>query len=104
MTIKQIEVRDHDRFIAALAISISDADGYLARRVGYGSGCILFGCMAGDQWNYDPYRWGDRTMATAHHWIARHFDELENGAVVDVAFIRGETDAPKMSEQSAVRP
>ena len=100
MTIKTIEIRDAGTFIAALAIKISSADGYLARRAGYGEfGCVLFGRMAGREWNYDPYEWGDRTMATAHHWITEHFDEIDSGAVVDVAFLLGETRAPKASEE-----
>jgi hypothetical protein len=42
---------------------------------------------------YDPYRWTNRTMHAAHLWVMEHFDEVSMGAVVDVEFILGETDA-----------
>ena len=39
-----------------------------------------------------------RTMPVAHDWIINHFDELRDGAVVDVQFILLETTAPKEAE------
>jgi hypothetical protein len=47
----------------------------------------------------DPYGWGDsRTRVTAHKYIEKHFDTLENGAVVDVEFILGECEQPHPSD------
>jgi hypothetical protein len=43
--------------------------------------------------------WKSHTMTTAHVWLAEHFEAVEDGAVVDVQFIRGETGAPKVSER-----
>jgi hypothetical protein len=41
-------------------------------------------------------------MATAHHYIYDHFDELDDGDVVDVEFILGETAIKKVSERLTV--
>lgn len=37
-------------------------------------------------------------MCVAHQFIEDHFDELNDGEVVDVQFILGETKVPKVSE------
>ena len=44
--------------------------------------------------------WGSvwRTMPTAHYWIIEHFDEIQDGAVVDVRVILGETTEPAPAE------
>jgi hypothetical protein len=48
----------------------------------------------------DPYDWpaNSRMKTEVHHWLCKHFDEIESGAVVDVEFILGETSSPKLSE------
>jgi hypothetical protein len=53
---------------------------------------------------YDAYEWpGDvRTFRAAHLYVEEHFDEIEDGAVVDVEFILGETAEPKVSERIEV--
>jgi len=53
----------------------------------------------------DSFDWpsGNRTMRTAHEWLREHFDEIEDGAVVDVAFILGERVEPKRSERETGR-
>ena len=38
-------------------------------------------------------------MRTAHEWLREHFDEIEDGGVVDVEFILGERAEPKRSER-----
>jgi hypothetical protein len=38
-------------------------------------------------------------MPVAHDWIRAHFDELEDGDVVDVEFILKEKPKPKISER-----
>ena len=35
----------------------------------------------------------------AHHYIIEHWDKLRDGDVVDVSFILGETQQPKVSER-----
>lgn len=47
----------------------------------------------------DPYEWGDRTMRVAHLHVVENFDALEDGAVIDVEFLLGETQTPKRSER-----
>jgi len=81
------------------------AEKYLLRRAGFGPGtnpCIIVGRLecSGLSRNctYDPYSWDDRTFKTAHLYIEKHFDELCNGEVIDVEFILGETEKPKLSE------
>lgn len=57
--------------------------------------------LATERCAYDPYDWGDRTMTVAHQYIESNFDQLNNGDVVDVEFILGETSVPKRSEAAA---
>ena len=53
----------------------------------------------GTQAHYDPYDWPHgRTMHVAHEYIVNHWGELETGDVVDVQFILGETNEPKVSD------
>lgn len=101
MIVKLFEIRDRGTFIAALAIQVSGADGWLMRRAGFQSPMIYLVALATERACYDPYNWGNRTMSTAHHRIVEDWDTLADGAVIDVEFIRGETDAPKRSEQEA---
>ena len=105
MQIKLLEIRDRATFIPVFAISTlpaNDGQRYLLRRAGYApdSHCILLARLDGyGNIFYDPYNWGDRTMATAHHYIEQHFQNLNDGDVVDVEFILGETKEPKISER-----
>jgi hypothetical protein len=38
-------------------------------------------------------------MPEAHVWVLEHFDEVEDGSIVDVEYILGESAAPKVSER-----
>lgn len=108
MEAKTIEVRDAGTFIPCLAIRLNPAtekDRYLIERAGYGTdpmiqgGYVIFGRLeAESEFQHDPFAWGNRTMQTAHHHVTTHFDALESGAVVDVQFLKGESNAPKVSE------
>ena len=99
MITKTIELRDRMTFIPAIAILVSGDDGYLARRAGYERPCVLFGRLDGNgPLRCDAFEWNDRTYHVAHLYIEEHFSELPDGAVVDVAFILGETTEPKTSE------
>ncbi len=49
----------------------------------------------------DPHDWDDRTLLQAHKHIEEKWDKLEDGAVIDVQFILGETKRPKTTEQKA---
>lgn len=99
MKTKFIEIRDRGTFIPALAILISGADGYLARRAGFGEEpCVYLMTLATEKCSYDPFHWGNRTMTGAHMWIRDHWDRLSDGDVVDVEYLAGESTAPKRSE------
>lgn len=100
METKLFEIRDAGTFIPALGVSISRRDGYLARRAGFGDRCIYLVHLEGSHCAYDPYDWNNRTMQNAHQHIETHWDTLENGAVIDVQYILGETANPKQSEQA----
>ena len=100
--IKFVEIRDHATFIPALAIRIDGTAGYLARRAGFGDTvCIYLIALATERCAYDPFNWGsgDRTMKVAHGWLTEHWDEHEDGAIIDVEFVLGESLAPKQSER-----
>jgi len=83
----------------------NEAQRYLLRRDGYAGNtterCVIMidaqcrGCA------YDPYDWTDRarTIPRAHLYITDHWHELVDGDVIDVEFITGETDKPKVSER-----
>lgn len=99
MTHKLLEIRDRGTCIPALAIEVSGADGFLARRAGFGqTACIYLIALATQKCAYDPWSWGNRTMNTAHQHIERAWHQLNDGDVVDVQFLLGETTAPKVSE------
>ena len=102
MITKLLELRDRHTSIQALAIQVSGQDGYLMRRAGFQSPMVYLVELATQECRYDPWAWGDRTLKTAHLHIAEYFDDLVDGAVIDVEFILGETDAPKVSEQITV--
>jgi hypothetical protein len=111
MTAKLFEVRDIATFIPMLAIKLDpscEAERYLLARSGYGTTkevqskyvllCQITGGLG--RCTSDPYEWNTitRTYPEAHKSIIKSFDDLESGAVVDVQFILGERDAPKVSE------
>lgn len=107
MITKTLEIRDRATFIPAFAMQMQpDNEGqrYLLRRAGYScqpdDKIIILGMLNNpSRAAYDPYDWNDRTMQTAHNYIAKNFDDLSNGDVVDVEFILDETDEPKESER-----
>lgn len=107
MIIKAIEIRDVATFVPAIAIKVvpaNEGQRYLLRRSGYGfdSPQVIVAKLAGGSGmaHCDPYDWANnRTMTVAHEWVRDHFDEIEDGAVVDVQFILGETKEPKRSER-----
>lgn len=107
MEVKLLEIRDKATFLPVYAISTKAKNAgqqYLLRRVGFpveGSEIILARLNGETPSSADAYFWNDRTMQTAHHYILEHFQELNDGDVVDVEFILGETDKPKLSERIA---
>lgn len=110
MEIKLFEVRDHMTFIPCIAIRMGSTDErerWLMGRCGYGVTIsaqkehILFGRLDGScRLLADP--WGGhrsgRTIRAAHNYAIGNWNKLKSGDVIDVEFIEGESDAPKVSE------
>ena len=108
MKAKALEIRDEGTFIPALAVNMNpteDSQRYLLRRCGYacdGRPNIIMTRLDGSgKATNDPYEWGGRTYPVAHNYIIDHWAELADGDVVDVQFILGETQTPKVSERIA---
>ena len=110
MKTKTFEVRDSMTFIPALAIKLepyNEGDRYLLARAGFGvhpddqGHYTLLIRLADLECQYSPDSWigPARTMPEAHRFISETFDALEHGAVVDVQYILGETEGPKVSER-----
>lgn len=111
MKMKILEIRDSMTFFLVLCVDMNPEmpfsvyQRWALRR--YGFPCshvpnILMTHLEADgHATNDPYYWGDRTRQTAHKYITEHWKELEEGDVVDVEFILGETKAPKVSERIA---
>lgn len=107
MQTKILEIRDRGTFIAALAIGLiaeNDVDRYyLYERCGYAIEPVtvmLTNLNGGDRANNDCYDWNDRrTWKVAHNYIAENWHKLNNGDVVDVEYILGETTTIKTSER-----
>ena len=100
-----LEIRDRGTFVPMVAVKMTsenEAEGYLLRRSGFSdtNPLILLTRMGGGEASYDPYSWGDRTFHVAHKYIQEHFDELNDGDVVDVEYILCETGVCKLSEKS----
>lgn len=114
MQAKALEIRDRATFLPVLAVDMNpacfadegivfEAQHFLLRRCGYpcrGEPNVLITRLSGDgKASNDPYFWGDRTMKTAHDFIIRNWSTLRDGDVVDVEFILGEVEQPKVSER-----
>lgn len=106
MEVKCLEIRDEATFIPVICIrpvADNEEQRYLLRRDGYNAGpnetCIILidaqcrGC------SYDGYKWPNRTKKIAHVWIQDHWNEIEDGDVIDVQFINGEKPTKKISER-----
>jgi len=117
MQAKALEIRDEATCIPVLCVNMNPAiftsgkveehigQRYLLRRCGYpcdGRPNILMTKMSADgepAWN-DPHGWArSRTMFHAHDYIIENWATLKDGDVVDVQFILGETQKPKVSER-----
>jgi hypothetical protein len=107
MNLKVLEIRDRGTNIAAMAVVMepdSAIEDYYLERAGFPTEPLvtlipmekLYG-MPRATW--DAYDWKDRTMHVAHTYIEKNFYEMDNGDVVDVEFILGETKVKKTSER-----
>lgn len=110
MIAKIFEVRDVGTFIPILAVKLEPscrADLYLLERTGYGRSApqqaeyIMVWRLAGggeSPATTDLYDHNSATMKHAHNYINTHFDKLPSGAVIDVEYILGRSEKPKLSE------
>lgn len=75
---KVLEVRDEGTHIPVLAIRMlaqNEVQGwYIHGRCGYprDGSCVAMIVLNDCDGNCDPYAWGDRTRANAHHYIYDH--------------------------------
>ncbi len=104
MKAKCLEVRDSMTFIPVVALNTApenEGQRYLLRRAGYGQegDTVILVNLSDCRGANDPYEWNSRTMGSAHIYIEEHWAELNDGDVVDVEFILGETTEPKKSER-----
>ena len=114
MEVKTFEIRDRGTFIPVVAIQlrpqVGTQDAYLCGRVGIGEAdykhglghILLFNLQTGKGF-LDPYDWAGspyvRTLPTAHIYLKTSFNTLKSGSVIDIEFIIGETEKPKISER-----
>jgi len=107
---KIFEVRDEGTTIAVLAIRMKACNPiqeyYIHQRCGYpdDGSSIMFMVLYNGLATNDPYEWGargygSRTMPVAHEFILDHFLDLEDGSIIDVQYILGETTEEKVSER-----
>lgn len=111
METKLFELRDRGTFIPVMALRLgSDNEGerYLLSRAGYGKDnrtqqtYVLFGRIGPEPVRLEYSHYGSRTFSTAYKYVQENWEELKSGQVIDVEFIKGETEAPKESENSGL--
>jgi hypothetical protein len=109
MRVKLFEIRDRATFIPVFGIDPmpeNEEQRYLLRRAGYSCSMsdrlIIVGYLQSGECHYSPYDWGGRTMPVAHKYIEKHWPKLQDGDVIDVEFILGETTTIKTSERNEV--
>lgn len=108
METKALEIRDDGSFIPVICIRpvpANEEQRYLLRRDGYRGdateSCVIVVKAQCEKAAYDPYDWTGptRTMRVAHAYIEQHWAMLQDGDVVDVQFLLGETTVRKTSER-----
>ena len=107
METKTFEVRDSMTFIPVLATRVADGnnakDSYLMRRAGFRNEAALFVTRLTDnETQFDKNAWanGTRTLPVAHEFIRENWHDLKSGQVIDVEFILGLSEEPKVSEMN----
>jgi len=105
MRIKVFELRDEGTHIGIFAIRPEHTGGladYELHRCGFpaDSEAVILGFLDGErESSADPYHWSGRTMRPTHLYIEQHFDELEDGQVIDVRVLLGEEKEPVKSDR-----
>jgi hypothetical protein len=99
MASKYFEVRDCGTNIPVVAVQLDDSP--IARRAGFLSAPykhVIVTALASLKTYHCTGFIDGRTMRVACEYIGAHFDDLKEGAVIDVEFILGETKEPKVPE------
>jgi len=112
LEVKLFEIRDVATFMPVMCVrlrSTTEEERYLLARSGYGLGyhdqreyVLMINLTGGNGHSTcDPYDWpgGATTLPHAHKYIIDNWDVLGSGDVVDVEFITGQTESPKLSER-----
>lgn len=105
--VKFLEVRDYATLVPVMAVimhSNNQKEQAVIASAGFsrGSHLVMMQSLLGKVSNYDYVSWGDRTLQLAHKYIQENWDSLSSGDVVDVEYILGESDKPKVSEIQGV--
>lgn len=110
MISKVFELRAEATFMVIMATKISaenEAERFLLSRSGFGRSnddfkkYILLQPINGGEGfcTTDAMKHGIKELTIAHQFISQYFDNLVNGAVIDIDFIEGRTENPKKSER-----
>lgn len=111
MDTKIFELRAPATLIVLMAIKMhvyNEAERYLMTRSGYGRSnydfnkyIMVFPIDGGGKSlaTTDAYKQTIEEIRLAHMYIIKHFDELEDGQVIDVEFITGKVNYPKTPER-----
>jgi hypothetical protein len=100
---KIFEIVDRGTCLPAIAVKVTNSCGicgeesdrhcWLMDLAGWhmNSGIYLFHAGAPGRVSYDPYSWGQsRTFHVAHLHIEKHWNDLKDGACIDVCELLGE--------------
>jgi hypothetical protein len=106
MVTKAFEVRDRMTFIPALAVKLESTDPveiWIMWKGGYhpqaNETFVVMVHLGRGEGKIDAFEWKDRTMSEAHKYVAKNFDKLKTGDIIDVEFILGETTVKKTTER-----
>lgn len=104
---KFLEIRDEGTCIGVMAFrpnADNEAQRAFLAHAGYGktssdhASYVIMLDLHSWEGGYDPYKQRSLTRRDAHLFIRDHFDELTDGDVIDVEFIRGDKPTKKTSE------
>ncbi len=109
MDTKLFEIRDYATCVVVcctlMQSRVDDHEHTRAQRIlsykGYNATdplVLMADITGGRKAEYDPYAWNDRTFQTAHEYISKFWYDLVNTDIVDVEFLRGESEEIKKTD------
>ena len=107
MKTKLFEIRDRGTFMPAMATIMTSSNFeeiYLLGSSGFSNSnpLIILHFLELNKAHYDAYHWEDRTRFTAHQYIQKNWEKLNSGDVIDVEYVLGETEEPKVSQRQEI--